>query len=697
MKKIFLILKAKKGSRVAGSKYFKRIPRPNGGYRYFYSKSAYDKFKKTFDEKKKKNKKYTIEDHLKPKVKTKKSVKKKKQGGKGITDEKPKRKKRIIVKKKLKTNKKKTKTNNPTKKNDYDRDKDKNLESGYIPGSKLEKYWNTVYSSIEEIENSGVANKIVTKKNLLGGFLDLDYYKNSKIEPLVAYYISGLMRKILAKPKVDNKQTRKDYYEFTDVISKALSTVKTGEELRQALTLAKEEIKTKNINLSYIGRSRNTVSSEISGLIYSTSDFNLARLRNDAYGHVDYDMVEKKYFKKRNVSKDKTKKRLYQPPKLKTSERIGFKSKKMTNSQALKSLKDLGFNKNPQYGKSLTNEDRNFHLTNTMTAFNDMIDILGIDKKDISGNSMLSLSFGARGSGRALAHYESHQKTINITNNKGNGSLAHEWFHFFDNLTKLKNDKSDDNTASGFSTHLTNDGSLSREDENWSKKLRLNKAFENLMRKIEYREKPLVVVTEKSANLSDSEFLPKFNRFKDKGVSIHWEFGIRKLEKNNYSVEKTVKEILEDENVSDRAKDRISDVVLLLENERIKRGKTTKEKVYNKYKNGYPSKSLKYNSKRIQSKTDFFEASSGQGGYWVTNHELGARAFEMYIASKLEKKGQKNTYLVADRKYMNLFKSKEDKLLYPIGEDLSHISEAFDRIFNIVGENKELLKSFLSV
>ena len=44
----------------------------------------------------------------------------------------------------------------------------------------------------------------------------------------------------------------------------------------------------------------------------------------------------------------------------------------------------------------------------------------------------LAIAFGARGSGNAVAHYEPLRKVINLTKLRGAGSLAHEWWHSFD-------------------------------------------------------------------------------------------------------------------------------------------------------------------------------------------------------------------------------------------------------------------------
>ena len=52
----------------------------------------------------------------------------------------------------------------------------------------------------------------------------------------------------------------------------------------------------------------------------------------------------------------------------------------------------------------------------------------------LSLNVSLGLAFGARGRGwknAPLAHYEPVKVVVNLTKNKGAGSLAHEWLSRF--------------------------------------------------------------------------------------------------------------------------------------------------------------------------------------------------------------------------------------------------------------------------
>jgi hypothetical protein len=87
-----------------------------------------------------------------------------------------------------------------------------------------------------------------------------------------------------------------------------------------------------------------------------------------------------------------------------------------------------------QWGKSVTDEERQHHLKSVVDSMADLCDILGLPEKMASFNGKLALAIGARGKAGALAHYEPGKVIINLTRSAGAGSLAHEWGHFFDNI-----------------------------------------------------------------------------------------------------------------------------------------------------------------------------------------------------------------------------------------------------------------------
>lgn len=86
-----------------------------------------------------------------------------------------------------------------------------------------------------------------------------------------------------------------------------------------------------------------------------------------------------------------------------------------------------------QFGNWTKDADRQTALNEAYDAFLDMADVLGLSPRAMSLNGELGIAFGARGMGAANAHYEPGEVVINLTKTRGAGSLAHEWWHAFDN------------------------------------------------------------------------------------------------------------------------------------------------------------------------------------------------------------------------------------------------------------------------
>ena len=89
-----------------------------------------------------------------------------------------------------------------------------------------------------------------------------------------------------------------------------------------------------------------------------------------------------------------------------------------------------------EFGTWVENKSRQENLNNAYDALIDMAETLNLPPRALSLNGSLGLAFGARGRGgknAPLAHYEPVKIVINLTKNKGAGSLGHEWFHSLDN------------------------------------------------------------------------------------------------------------------------------------------------------------------------------------------------------------------------------------------------------------------------
>lgn len=91
-----------------------------------------------------------------------------------------------------------------------------------------------------------------------------------------------------------------------------------------------------------------------------------------------------------------------------------------------------------EFGNWANEAERQKSLDYTYDSFCDISAALGINFKSTSlpylSKNGLSIAFGARGRGSALAHYEPVREVINITKLRGAGSLGHEWAHALDHM-----------------------------------------------------------------------------------------------------------------------------------------------------------------------------------------------------------------------------------------------------------------------
>ena len=94
-----------------------------------------------------------------------------------------------------------------------------------------------------------------------------------------------------------------------------------------------------------------------------------------------------------------------------------------------------------EFGNWLNDNDRQYSLDYGYDAFYDLALALDIPSEAISMGGVLSIAFGARGSGNAMAHYEPLRQVINLTKTKGAGSLAHEYGHAIDYIIGSKVNK----------------------------------------------------------------------------------------------------------------------------------------------------------------------------------------------------------------------------------------------------------------
>ena len=114
-----------------------------------------------------------------------------------------------------------------------------------------------------------------------------------------------------------------------------------------------------------------------------------------------------------------------------SSERVGEDYRNGKNVDNAMLMETFGIN-GITYGNWVSGPERQAKLNATYDAFLDLAHLLRIPPRAISLNGSLGFQFGASGVGRYSAHYRPSDVSINLTRKKGDGSLAHEWWHALD-------------------------------------------------------------------------------------------------------------------------------------------------------------------------------------------------------------------------------------------------------------------------
>lgn len=91
-----------------------------------------------------------------------------------------------------------------------------------------------------------------------------------------------------------------------------------------------------------------------------------------------------------------------------------------------------------EFGNWVNQTERAACLNEAADALQDLAAVIGIRPEAVALGGSLAWAFGSRGVGKALAHYEPARRVVNLTKKKGNGCVAHEWFHALDNYVMIK-------------------------------------------------------------------------------------------------------------------------------------------------------------------------------------------------------------------------------------------------------------------
>ena len=338
------------------------------------------------------------------------------------------------------------------------------------------------------------------------------------------------------------------------------------------------------------------------------------------------------------------------------AKRVGGKKVNVKKPEDM--VKLFGF-RGVEFGNYVDDEDGKHHLVKASEALQDLADILGMDVKDVSLNGRLGMAFGARGKGRALAHYESVSKVINITKNAGAGTLAHEWGHALDNI--LRTQLTGKPTIAFTSESIPDEGDPE-----------VRQAFQEVL------DAMFKGNATQTAYYNGKKYIVP-PRYKEYAETMPFEQAWQ-------LVYKTLQERMETSlNLTRRF---YGDNESKLERERKKWEKNFEDHfnalAYAYEQAGKPHGPVQLPVGKSQFLANADELCGGKKGYWNKKSEMFARAFESYVKDKLEAAGRRNDYLVAGTTH---------PMAYPQGEERKRINAAFDKLIKALVKTKTIKKA----
>ena len=376
------------------------------------------------------------------------------------------------------------------------------------------------------------------------------------------------------------------------------------------------------------------------------------------------------------ASKGKQRRKAFLPKQLEWIKREGPEVRKDIAVTGQDYLNILGF-RGGEFGNWLNEKDRQASLDFGYEAFLDLSRALGISPTDLSLGGHLSIAFGARGHGDALAHYEPLREVINLTKMKGAGSLAHEWAHALDDI---------------IGKGLGLNGMISKNPSNKS----IPETFRKLIHSLQYKMASDDVATEsqkKAAEKYASSVRGYLDRFFTTNMEETWTKEKDALidaliSSASGNREKCSKGIFygqgypEIDALSDFRKEVCGHVISKQDRIQIAhymnalRSKTELIGTQKEIPTDFYLNSKKFDD--VHSKTDH--------GYWQSASEMFARAFACYVNDKLKDMGERSDYLCGHSDVaVSLSADRDGNLVvikaFPEGEEREMINRNFDSLF----------------
>jgi hypothetical protein len=621
----------------------------------------------------------------------------------------------------------------PAKKaKDIRTDAQKNRELAYdvgdkVGGARKDDYEasfkaNANAQSLEDLEkmSGAVAEKMVTKANLLPKF-DYQQAKDHGDDLPTALLKKLIQDRIAPKPDPSTPESRKAYLNAINKVHRHFAGIKDYSQMREALrelsNMARKVQNGKDAEKNIKRYEENP-----SRFSYFNSEHHQRRLAEGKEAEkvmgFDVDALGEKFsnlltnWESTHRTLDTVSKNArkgwdeYTTPKAKAAPKErGAENKKWVRKAEAEHLRTGGketkvakpedlakeFNlRGVEFGHWVNDSSGLYHLKRSAEALDDLSDVLGIDKKDISLNGRLALAFGARGKGTALAHYEPDRKVINMTKHGGAGSLAHEWGHAMDNILHQYSNGGTESLA------LASEGGMGNADP------KLNMLYDHLMSTIMEPQDGVghvkKVEVDSEANHMSS-YYPSMRKLLTDNPN---EEGVNKAKAWSYDfIQKATEKI-----------ETMKELVKRADNDYSRKHRTKElkkmESQLKSFKRDFPHmiasgmqaatrQPYKGTIEVPTGTTEYYnrmKETDGDKGkeYYAQPAEMFARVFESYVQDKLDKEKRYNNYLVHGTREGNV---KVEGAPFPLGKEREQMFKAMDNLMQYVGSKGTLKKALM--
>ena len=347
----------------------------------------------------------------------------------------------------------------------------------------------------------------------------------------------------------------------------------------------------------------------------------------------------------------------FTPPQLEHVRRTGpdYRSGQEITGQHY--LETFGF-RGGEFGNWMNQNDRQASLNMGFEALKDLASALQISDKDIAYQGTLAIAFGARGSGNAAAHYEPLRKVINLTKMHGAGSLAHEWWHGFDDY---------------LGTRMGAKGFLSEQP-------RLYPLFQKLIDTMKYKPE----TPEQAAKRTEAQS----ERTRKNAASWLDSAVLGSLKRYGNEEQMETYAVLREAFLSGEtgSVERLSAFKKAVTGRVIPKSERERLELFERMLHGVQEQETPQIGR---TETDYYRNSvrmgkecEKDGGYWDSNVEMTARAFACYIKDKLP---YQSDYLAGHADCaVTLVAGQDGKMevlkAYPEGEERKAINAVFDEM-----------------